>query len=129
MVMIPQELCCTLWFSSTILSLKELLVHNQLSLITKTPLRDLDDSHTHATRIKHRWPPYQRLTSDSTRRLTSRAIGHMTAPNLHLRREQQPEVYANMSALDHPEPGVQKVLGGVWVPPAPAQKCGSHGPL
>jgi hypothetical protein len=45
MVMIPQKLCCTLWFSPAILSLKELLVHNQLSLITKTPLRGLDDSH------------------------------------------------------------------------------------
>jgi hypothetical protein len=43
-LMIPQELCCTLWFSPAILSLKELLVHNQLSLIIKTPLRGLDDS-------------------------------------------------------------------------------------
>jgi hypothetical protein len=44
MVMIPQELCCTLWFSPAILSLKELLVYNQLSLITKTPLRGLENS-------------------------------------------------------------------------------------
>jgi hypothetical protein len=43
MVMSPQELCCILWFIPTIISLKELLVHNQLSLITKTPLRGLDD--------------------------------------------------------------------------------------
>jgi hypothetical protein len=35
---------CVLWSSPTFLFLQELLVHSQLSLITKTPLRGLDDS-------------------------------------------------------------------------------------
>jgi hypothetical protein len=51
--MSPQELCCILWFSPAILLLKELLVHNQLSLITETPLRGLDDSQ----RVRYKIEP------------------------------------------------------------------------
>jgi hypothetical protein len=46
MIMIPQELCCTMWFSPAILSLEELLVRNRLSFITKTSLRGLEKSQS-----------------------------------------------------------------------------------
>jgi hypothetical protein len=45
MFMSPQRLYCILWSSPAFLFFQELLVHSQLSLITKTPLRGLDDSH------------------------------------------------------------------------------------
>lgn len=68
--------------------------------------------------------PCENLTSDSTRRLTSHAIGHMAAPGLHPSREQQPDVYVDVEAPDHSERGVRKVLGGVQVPPTSARTCG-----
>jgi hypothetical protein len=39
-----QRLYCFLWFDPAFFFLQERLVHNQLSLITKTLLRGLDDS-------------------------------------------------------------------------------------
>jgi hypothetical protein len=51
MVMSPQRLYCILWSSPTFLFLQELLVHSQLSLITKTPLRGLDDSQRGAIHV------------------------------------------------------------------------------
>ena len=39
-----QRLYCFLWSNPAFLFLQELFIHNQLSLITKTPLRGLDDS-------------------------------------------------------------------------------------
>jgi hypothetical protein len=36
---------CSMWSNPAFLFLQEPLVHKQLSLITKTSLRDLDDSH------------------------------------------------------------------------------------
>jgi hypothetical protein len=47
---VSQRLYCFLWSNSAFLFLQELLVHNQLSLITKTPLRGLGDSQACASR-------------------------------------------------------------------------------
>jgi hypothetical protein len=50
MVMSPKDFT-VLWSSPTFLFLQKLLVHIQLSLITKTPLRGLDDSQKPDTRM------------------------------------------------------------------------------
>jgi hypothetical protein len=46
MVISLKKLYCYLWSNPAFLFLQELLVHNQFSLITKTPLRGLDDSQS-----------------------------------------------------------------------------------